>query len=230
MTCTICGAEGVTKLTCPFNPDATNPKPQKHNTTRAGAGAAVGVAQLPKIKAKLKAPATPAPVFSVGSAEVEAQRLFPGDLKMQSEYVADMVRMELPRVPVDDTASKVIQQQQEKLRQTRTTMADRCQRCLKAVSARDILKDADWIGVSRVCAECHQLIGALYHDSDFKEPYNRYHRQSSGLPVDQFLAHGARDGYYNDTMYEGAKFWEGAASRRAVRAFPSVPTRLSKKI
>ena len=28
--CSICGAEGVTKTTCPQNPSAKNPKPEKH--------------------------------------------------------------------------------------------------------------------------------------------------------------------------------------------------------
>ena len=33
--CSECGAEGVTRLTCPKNPDAKNPKPEKHNAGRA---------------------------------------------------------------------------------------------------------------------------------------------------------------------------------------------------
>ena len=28
--CSLCGAEGVTKTTCPKNPAAKNPKPEKH--------------------------------------------------------------------------------------------------------------------------------------------------------------------------------------------------------
>lgn len=30
-SCSLCGASGVTKVTCPFNPAAKNPKPEKHN-------------------------------------------------------------------------------------------------------------------------------------------------------------------------------------------------------
>jgi len=28
--CSLCGANGVTKVTCPINPNARNPKPRKH--------------------------------------------------------------------------------------------------------------------------------------------------------------------------------------------------------
>ena len=32
-TCSICGAEGVSKATCPHNPKTKNTKPDKHNKT-----------------------------------------------------------------------------------------------------------------------------------------------------------------------------------------------------
>lgn len=247
MRCSICGAEGVTKQTCPFNPEATNPKPLKHNPVplsskvkakakaSPGTSTAVAVAPpkikakiikpLPKPKPKAKAKAEAKPEtssISIEAAEAEARRMFPGDFETQQEYVTDILKLDMPHVPKDDEVSKVFLQRKDKLKQTRIAMADRCQRCLTSIKARGMLKDADWFTVGHLCAECHQHIGTLYHNTDFKEPYKRYHRGTE-LPVDQLITHGAKDGYYNATMYDGAKFWAEAAGRRAIKAFPKVP-------
>ena len=33
--CSLCGAEGVSKTTCPLNPLAKNPNPSKHNVNKS---------------------------------------------------------------------------------------------------------------------------------------------------------------------------------------------------
>ena len=33
--CSLCGAEGVSKITCPLNPNSKNPNPSKHNVNKS---------------------------------------------------------------------------------------------------------------------------------------------------------------------------------------------------
>ena len=33
--CSLCGAEGVSKTTCPLNPNSKNPNPSKHNVNKS---------------------------------------------------------------------------------------------------------------------------------------------------------------------------------------------------
>ena len=33
--CSLCGTEGVSKTTCPLNPQAKNPNPSKHNVNKS---------------------------------------------------------------------------------------------------------------------------------------------------------------------------------------------------
>jgi hypothetical protein len=229
MGCSICGAEGVTKQTCPFNAESTKSKPRKHNPiplpgsgTKNSSALAIMQPAGPKIKARIKAHVGAEAGFSMAAVEEEARRLFPENLGKQHEYAADVLSLELPDVPQYDAVSKMHRQQQEKLKQARATMADRCQRCLKAIRLRGMLKDSDWFTASRLCTDCHQQIGKLYHNSDFKESYKRYH-PGTELPVEQLLASGPTNNYYNATMHDGAKFWAEAASHRAVKALPNVP-------
>lgn len=239
MGCSICGAEGATKQTCPFNPGASNPKPRKHNASPLKAspkpvsGMAVAVKPpVKKIKAVIKRPAEQdqsksklkprAAGIDLDTVSQEAKRLFPGDQATQQQYVADLLSMDMPRAPTDDIVSKAAKQKQRKIQEKKAMVADRCARCLQAVRARGLVKDHQWFGVSQVCEECHRGIGDLYHNTDVKDPYRTYHR-GAAVPVDQLVSHGAKDGYYNGTMYEGAKFWANAAARRAASSLPSVP-------
>uniref|UniRef100_A0A6C0JBM5 SAP domain-containing protein n=1 Tax=viral metagenome TaxID=1070528 RepID=A0A6C0JBM5_9ZZZZ len=56
--CSICGAEGVTKATCPQNPSAKNPKPEKHKVKPKDVAK---VASPPKPVPKVESPPKPVP-------------------------------------------------------------------------------------------------------------------------------------------------------------------------
>jgi hypothetical protein len=152
---------------------------------------------------------------------LDASRLFIGDPKKQDEYIADVIELNFPSAPRRDVVADTHRQEKEKRKATRTAMADHCQRCLKAVKYRGALKDNEWFQVSQLCETCWKGIGNLFHDSEFTEPYQKYHH--GDLDVDQLIRGGSKNEYYNQTMYDGAKHWAGIASRRGVRAMPSVP-------
>lgn len=66
--CSLCGAEGANKATCPFNPAARNPNPAKHGAdpvekpaTRAVAPAKKAVKKAPSKPRKVPAPGNRAP-------------------------------------------------------------------------------------------------------------------------------------------------------------------------
>lgn len=246
MGCSICGAEGVTKTTCPFNPSASNPKPTKHNRvprgadsgpSGAGAGAGAGAMTAqpkPKLKAKIKKPSSASASASAASAagatgfnmkqlQQEAEALFPHDPKTQADYMSDYMGVAMPRVPRDDVVSRAHEEVQRALQQKRAAMAKNCAQCVKGVKLNKMIKDpAHWLNLSRICDACQRDIGELYHDKNFKEEYKSYHR--GNLPVDQLVAHGSKSGYYNGTMYTGAKYWTDIAARRAGQAMPKPPS------
>lgn len=236
MGCSICGADGVTKQTCPFNPYSTSAKPRKHNERPLpgqGHGAATAVAVRPpiqKLKPVLKKPsvegmgqaAASAIEFNRDAVQTEAAQMFPGNIALQNEYVADMFKLVVPRPPQNDEVSRAQRARMDKIAADRAQMADQCARCLRAIRGRNLVKPDQWFGVGQVCDQCHKGIGNLFHEKDFKEEYRNYHR-SEAVSVDDLEAHGAKGNYYNGTMYKGAKYWADVAARRAGAAMPAAP-------
>ena len=235
MGCSICGADGVTKQTCPFNPDATGPKPRKHNARPLSgqgpsSGAAVAVRlQAPKLKPVLRKPseiehgAASTVGFNRDAVQLEAAQMFPGNIALQNEYVADIFKLAVPRPPQNDEVSQAQRARVAKIAADRAQMADQCARCLRAIRGRNVIKDpVQWFGVGQVCDQCHKSIGNLFHEKEFKEEYHSYHR-SEAVSVDDLEAHGAKGNYYNGTMYKGAKYWADAAARRTGAAMPTAP-------
>jgi len=240
MSCTICGAVGVTKQTCPFNPNANHPKPRKHNARPLPGqgigdhGAAVGVAVRPpiqKLKPVLKKPSVGQDMgqaaasgvdFNRDAVQTEAAQMFPGNIALQNEYVADMFKLAVPRPPQNDEVSRAQRARMTKIAADRAQMADQCARCLRAIRGRALVKPDQWFGVGQVCDQCHKGIGNLFHEKEFKEEYRNYHR-GEAVSVDDLEAHGAKGNYYNGTMYKGAKYWADAAARRAGAAMPAAP-------
>lgn len=250
MGCSICGAEGVTKVTCPFNDQAKNPKPTKHNKAPKGQAsrpaAASGAMTAPlKLKSKLKKPSASASSSSSSSAsskpsskpsasassnafdmrqmQQEAERLFPNDPDTQADYVGKYMYLAAPQVPKGDAIHKEYEAKKRARQQKRDAMAKQCAQCIKGVKLHKMIKDPNqWLNLSRICDSCQRSIGELYHDKDFKEDFKSYHK--GNLPMDQLIARGPTSGYYNATMHTGAKYWSGVAARRAGDAMPKPPT------
>lgn len=221
MVCSECGAPGVTRASCPSNPDCKNPKMRKHQH---------GGADTPKlkIKARLKPvkPQTVQKAQSLEQAKKEAKAMFPKDIKMQDEYVADYLNLLMPKVPKGyDGPSMLAKQRQEHAKERRALIEDKCARCLKGINARGSIKDATtWGKVSTLCNDCHREIEGFYHSDlpDNRAGYSKYHHDKA-IPVDALASHGSKNGYYNATMYEGAKHWSGVAARRMSELLPKVP-------
>jgi hypothetical protein len=130
MPCQLCGADGVNKSTCPFNPKAANPKSSAHNGKPKNGGKGKGMKPKtkikvkppteakPKTKIKVKPPTEAKPKTKIkvkppteeeseGVTESayatglkEAKQLFPNNIKKQQEYMADIVALDMPDVVV----------------------------------------------------------------------------------------------------------------------------------
>jgi len=195
-----------------------------------GNGAAVAIRPpIQKLTPKLKPPsgvgvgAASAVDFDRDALQLEAAQMFPGNVALQNEYVADMFRLVAPRPSQNDEVSRAQRARMAKIAADRAQMVDQCARCLRAIRGRNLIKDpVQWYGVGQVCDQCHKSIGNLFHEKEFKEEYRNYHR-GDAVSVDDLEAHGAKGNYYNGTMYKGAKYWADAAARRVGEGMPTAP-------
>ena len=236
MGCSKCGAVGVNILTCPWagaknpnyaghakqNPLAAKPAPVAAKPAPVAVKPApVAVEAGPKPKAKAKAKAKVPVEIDPGleferkldAIRAEAKHFYPDDPDIQEEYVADYIRLQMPSVPKNtDPVSKMIKEQE-------MTLTSNCELCLRAIKGNSLIKEpTQWAKVSNVCKTCYEQIAKKYHSSS--APYKNY---SKSLTVEDIAAHGAKDNYYNATMYHAAKHWSDVAVRRAVQALPNVP-------
>jgi hypothetical protein len=231
--CSLCGSEGTNASTCPLNPNAKNPNREKHPAAASSSAASSSVASssvavaaaTPKLQLKKKpaasaSTASAASAVSVAAISADAKRQFPDDKEMQESYVADMLGLSLPKVITGDKVDQAHKARMEQIAQEKKGMRDMCAKCLSAIKSRNLHKKAEnWFAFANVCEECHRHISNLYHNPEFKEKYRAYHKGAL-LPVQTIEKYGAEDGYYNSTMYQGAKHWSDVAGRNAGRALP----------
>ena len=222
MPCSWCGADGTNATTCPHNPNRqNNANPAKHNAqplpgkSSGVAGLATAMATL-SIKPKAQTAAKPPSISS--AARAEAASAFPHDPERRQEYEADVIRLAMPKVPTKVSAMD-------------TEIANRCAQCLRAIRSRTDKYDS-WQAIQTLCADCSGRIGAQYERDRANlsdRPYRQYHRKAkdqkspSAVALDDLTAHGAKDGYYNGTMYDGAQYWATLAGTRKLQYLPSVP-------
>jgi hypothetical protein len=217
MVCSECGANNVTRTTCPYNPDARHPKPRLHSQSG-------GSDTKPKLK--LKSPYELGHTVNIEQAKRDAKR-YPGK---EDEFVADVIAKLTPMVPSgSDGPSQLARREMEKTKELRASIDARCKSCLKYINARNSITDSKtWGDAHTICTECYKAIKDL-HDSDLPDNrtgYAQYHGKE--LPVGILLGHGAKNAHYNATMYEGSKFWAGVAKRRGFETLATPPTKLPK--
>lgn len=246
MKCSLCGAPDVNKSSCPLNPKARNPKPDKHNKKTVAVAkpkpakkpVAVTVAK-PKPVKKPAAATKPRPVkkpvakpavkpksepdFSETAIRAQAKKLFPKDPKKQEEYIADTIRISMPLVPSHDAVHKAHVEQVRKRDALRASVRKHCELCHKAIRARNLIKPDQWHKVSAVCHECFSGIEKLYNSGlpDAKKGYAEAGKGS--VVAEDIVARGAQNGYYNATMYRGSQRWNEYASKRFGQTLPKIP-------
>ena len=219
-SCSLCGAPGVNKVTCPLNPQCATPKPLKHNVKVKGKGKASGTTELTKIKVTAKPKTVHVPLPAAGlqqptpvasaSAFQPPPLAFPNDRRAQQEFEADWIRLMLP--PVPKTHEPISAE-----------LTDACQTCHKLIRWNPVTpqdKTKRWINIHSICDKCANLIGSQYQRDAVKSRYKQYHKSGTNPTLDEIIAHGGKESFYNATMHDGARFWSGIAIQRAM---PSVP-------
>jgi hypothetical protein len=209
-SCSLCGASGVNKSTCPLNPECANPKPLKHKAATAALyGPASAATQTPiKIKVDIK----PKPA-AAASPSVVPPMAFPNDKRMQQEFEADWIRLMLPSVPKTHEAISA-------------ELSDTCQTCHKLIRWNPLTpqdKIKRWLNINSICEKCANLIGDQYKkdiSNNTQSRYKQHHKIGTNPSIDEIVAHGTKEGFYNATMYDGARFWSGIALQRAMPAVP----------
>jgi len=235
MTCSLCGAEGTNKSTCPLNPLAKAKNYEKHKVSKAKSGAVAVAVKPAKPKSKAVKPAKPKPKAVkpkhvkpaeqeniedvVANAQREAKKLFPKDKKKQQEYVDDVLKlhidMTIPAVPVHYNAIS-------------TDIKTNCDACYKYIKARGkvpktMTKSTFYGNMSNYCSGCRTAIAQQYKQDqiDNRHRYKKYHKDE--LDIDTILAHGNKGEYFNATMYDASVFWGDVAGRKFGESLPSVP-------
>lgn len=225
MPCSICGAEGTNKSTCPLNPDAKNPNPAKHQASATGTKPIKPKAKA-KPKPKPKKPKAPAPeeededpVTKHAAAVAYAKKHIKG-IKKQEEYVADVMGLMLPEVHIDATHPTEVRARENAKKQEK--VRDMCELCMRAISQKDSPAKNKWEAIARICEGCYGAI-AEYHkvDPSVRGEFRRYHKGQ--LPLEVLHKHAARDEYFNATMYDGAKYWHKIGLKHMVQDAPSAP-------
>ena len=203
MPCRLCGAEGTNKSTCPFN-KLSSPNPSKHNSkplitdteeplvpAHVSASLPVSGASLPVSGASL--PIVPSTKYKYTKEELQ-------------DMEADFLRLSLPSVPVI-------------FKPINDNIGIQCAHCynyIKVGAVGSKQQESDFYqNMANYCHNCANLIAAQYQ-TDVKNTINRYKTYHSGSTVDlkTILTHGNKDGYYNNTMHKGAKFWSTVGDRR----------------
>ena len=287
MPCSVCGAEGTNKSTCPFSP-GSNPNPAKHNShPLPGKGSVnAGVVVAVKVPAKLKpvaplmpalkplAPLMPAlkPVAPLMPAAKPVVKPVAPAAKPAVKPVAPLmpaakpavkpvaVKSDIPAPPVFAKAPTKYQYTQAELDEMEADMVKlslpslpvtyeaidenigtHCALCYNYIKVGKWTSAIGSVGakmseiefydnMEKYCASCANLIATQYQTDALhnRKRYKTYHE--GPLERKTILTHGNKDGYYNHTMQEGAKFWSAAGGRRksesiiaALNALPSPP-------
>lgn len=240
MGCSVCGANGVSRLTCPhYKPalESGNVKPLKHNAVpygatgnsgnmmvpaRVGTGTKIAIKPLTglKVKAKLKVRYRD----PLRDGEKEAKHMFPGDLKMQQEYVASIMALEMPDVPTGDIVSQHAKERLDRARDRRMLISSVCERCANLVQRYKSSTDSSvWANISGICGQCKDAIGEYYHGGyDDSKNYRKFHKGDT-VPLDVMMRQGPQNRYYNATMHHGAKHWSEVGIRRSLSNLPPIP-------
>ena len=144
------------------------------------------------------------------------------------EMEADMVKLSLPSLPVTYEAID-------------ENIGTHCALCYNYIKVGKWTSAIGSVGakmseiefydnMEKYCASCANLIATQYQTDALhnRKRYKTYHE--GPLERKTILTHGNKDGYYNHTMQEGAKFWSAAGGRRksesiiaALNALPSPP-------
>lgn len=233
--CSICGAEGTNKSTCPFNEDAKNPNPTKHNATPKSKAKPIATAKVKPVKpVKPIATTKPKPVKPSGpkapvptedddpetkyATAVAYAKKHIKDPKKQKEYVADVMGLMLPAVHIDATHPTEVRARENTKKQKK--VQDMCELCMKAISLKDGPGKNKWESIATICEGCYGAI-AEYHtvDPHMRSKYKRYHKGQ--LPLETLKQHAKRDGYFNATMYDGAKYWRDVALKHMIQDIPA---------
>ena len=193
MPCSLCGAEGTNKSTCPFN-KLSSSNPSKHNSKPLITDTEeplVPVHASTPVSASL--PIVPSTKYKYTKEELQ-------------DMEVDFLRLSLPSVPVI-------------FKPINDNIGIQCAHCynyIKVGAVGSKKQESDFYqNMANYCQNCGNLIAAQYQ-TDVKNTINRYKTYHSGSTVDlkTILTHGNKDGYYNDTMYKGAKFWSTVGDRR----------------
>lgn len=231
MKCSICGADGTNKTTCPFNPESTNTKPEKHNSAPLSAGDDTDVKTKTKTKPKPVFKADPAPVsktdpkpapkakpvLKAGPKPAHPEAPVFKDPKRQEEYEADLVGLMMPHVPV-------------KLRAVNEELTDRCQQCLRYIKNRNnplnkITELQAWQHINVLCSGCVRLIDEqIAQDQLDNRARYKAHHKGKAITLSELTEHGPKEDYFNATMREGAQFWAQTAVPRMLSKAPKPPT------
>ena len=138
------------------------------------------------------------------------------------DYEASLIDLDCPNVPIDAISVKY----EKEKKALEDNITKNCSECYKFIKGRHTIKKEDldrWQYMSTVCNNCHEAIGKYYHKKYGAAPqYKTYSKTPPG--IDDLMNHGAKQNYYNGTMYAGAKHWANVATRRSIAALPAVPT------
>ena len=136
--------------------------------------------------------------------QAEAEKLYPNNIMAQEEHINNyLLEKQMPNVP--NSGGIAMQMLAEK-----ESLIFNCRVCHNAIKSHNTLKQHQWFKVKDVCDACSTQIEQY---GRWKDPYMKY---SDKLTVEDITEHGARNDYFNDTMYRGAKYWAGVATRQAL--------------
>jgi hypothetical protein len=205
----------ATTIKPPAPASATTIKPP------APASATKPLAPAPASATTIKPPAPASATKPPPPAPASASHYSADELE---DIEADMVRLSLPDTPV----------KYEPIDENISAQCASCYKYIKVGKWNSYLGMSEidfYDNMSRFCTTCANLIATQYQ-KDVLHNRKRYKGYHSPGPLGQatIIAHGNKDGYYNHTMQEGAKFWSSAGERRrtessmsALRAAPSPP-------
>lgn len=142
----------------------------------------------------------------------------------------------VPAAAKPKTAQKVQVKQRQQARPrvinpVHPFVAAACENCLKEVNMRSarlaVNKGKEYLVWDKIRLNCQgcvdRILGQMeddLKDNYMDRPYPRRVLSSTPVTLDHLKTSGSENGYYNDTMMRGAKYW---VDKAVERQFPSVP-------
>lgn len=252
--CSLCGAIGTNKTSCPLNPDAKNPDRSKHNVGSAASGTATykpsvasgsgsgssktlvkpkvpSTVVKPKVPSTVVKPKMVTPKVSVAGATSDPYDMSEIIKEAEQLWPGNKTEQDIYVAAYLDVVAPRAGVKYSKISKE---LIENCDKCYNYIKLRNMQPKPGgdfefYNNTNTVCQQCAQLIANQYH-KDVSDGITgkdmRYKKNYKGrITPELTLRYGKGDGkYFNQAMHDGAVFWADIAASKAVANAP-VPKR-----